>query len=935
MASAQTHPVLRHIRGLTVAEDADRQLLERFVTAREEAAFAGLVRRHGPLVMGVCRRVLHDPDDAEDAFQATFLALARRAGSVGRRAALGTWLYQVAYYAALRVRKRTASRRQRERKAPPRQQADPLAEVTGRELLTVLDEELQRLPERLRAPLVLCYLQGRTRDEAAHELGWSLGTFKRRLEQGRAGLHARLSRRGISLGALLAGGLAAGAVSSARAAAVARAALVAAGARASLSPLLLAVVISSLIAVGAGLLAYHGAGAAAATPDANSAPQVAPAKEAAPARAAAQENKEQLVSGRVLDPDGKPAAGANVYYLRSLAPGEYMRVRFADRPRPKPEAVTDQDGRFSFPARADKGQLFVTAPGYGPAWVLKPGRLDDNPLRLARDDVTISGRVLDLQGQPVAGATIRVRALKAPLDGTLDKWLGAVKTGRDGMSAENSHLGRFSHVDLPHFFPPVTTDRDGRFQIKGSGRDRVVALIVESPAIETRQIQVVTRPGVAAFNAPDQWGEERLTYYPPTFNHAAAPGRVVSGVVRDKQTGKPVAGATVRLSEDASPSLNPVYFIRTTTDREGRYRLTGLPQKLLTPVRNDIIVLPPDDEPYLALRTGLPENDARPAVYNFDLPRGVWLEGQVKDKATGHGVPARLGYFIFGNGARDAELQALYIPPMPGLAHFTDRDGKFRIVAAPYRGMIGARLIGDASDHYRVGMGADAIEGRKKEAGDFSFDTYPHTASAGEFETLAEVKPEAGAKSVRCDLLLDPGRTVTVRVRGPDGKPLAGVQAHGQFARQWWEREKLPAEFPVYGLGPGEGRTLLLRHEGKQLVGRCEIKADERGPVVAALQPAASVAVKVVGDAGRPVAGAEITVYFRQAKDGPRELHSRDFHTGADGFFRIEGLMPGLIYSADVRPAASSYLRSIFDGLTLRPGEAKDLGTVKPKKGDE
>src|SRR5215467_758865 len=135
MASAQTHPVLRHIRGLAAAEDADRQLLERFVTAREESAFAALVRRHGPLVLGVCRRVLHDPDDAEDAFQATFLALARRAGSVGRRAALGTWLYQVAYHAALRVRKRTTARRQRERKAPPRQQADPLAEVTGRELL--------------------------------------------------------------------------------------------------------------------------------------------------------------------------------------------------------------------------------------------------------------------------------------------------------------------------------------------------------------------------------------------------------------------------------------------------------------------------------------------------------------------------------------------------------------------------------------------------------------------------------------------------------------------------------------------------------------------------------------------------------------------------------------------------------------------------------
>src|SRR5262249_20608017 len=157
------------------------------------------------------------------------------------------------------------------------------------------------------------------------------------------------------------------------------------------------------------------------------------------------EKKEQLFSGRVLDPDGKPVAGANVYYLRSLAPGEFTRVRLADRPQPKPEAVTDQDGRFSFPAPAGEGQGFGTAPGYGPGWVLNPGRLDDTPLRLARDDVAVAGRLLDLQGQPVAGATVRIHALKAPLAGTLDKWLGAVKTSRDGMQEEQTHLGRFSH----------------------------------------------------------------------------------------------------------------------------------------------------------------------------------------------------------------------------------------------------------------------------------------------------------------------------------------------------------------------------------------------------------------------------------------------------------------------------------------------------------
>jgi RNA polymerase sigma-70 factor (ECF subfamily) len=282
MTSVQADVVLRHIRDLAAAGNAtrlpDRQLLDRFATDHEQAAFEVLVRRHGPLVLGVCRRVLHNPHDAEDAFQATFLALARRAGSAGRRASLGTWLYRVAYHTALRARKQTAVRRKHEDQAPPREQRDPLAEVSGRELLAVLDEELHKLPERLRVPLVLCYLEGKTRDEAARELGWSLGTLKRRLEQARASLRARVAGRGVGLAALLAAGLGGAAVSPALAAATAGAArLVAAGNQAPVSAgvkglmtdalramtagprkaVAAVFLAATLIATGAGLFAYR------------------------------------------------------------------------------------------------------------------------------------------------------------------------------------------------------------------------------------------------------------------------------------------------------------------------------------------------------------------------------------------------------------------------------------------------------------------------------------------------------------------------------------------------------------------------------------------------------------------------------------------------------------------------------------------------------
>jgi RNA polymerase sigma factor (sigma-70 family) len=178
---------------------SDGSLLEWFTRRREEAAFAALMRRHGPMVLSVCRRVLAQEHDAEDVFQATFLVLARKAASIGNHQSVGGWLYRVAYRLAAKARTRIARRRQQEAQTelPPR--AAPLLEVACRELQNVLDQELQRLPQRYRAPIVLCYLEGRTQEEAAQQLGAPLGTVRSRLARARKLLRVRLSRRGLAL----------------------------------------------------------------------------------------------------------------------------------------------------------------------------------------------------------------------------------------------------------------------------------------------------------------------------------------------------------------------------------------------------------------------------------------------------------------------------------------------------------------------------------------------------------------------------------------------------------------------------------------------------------------------------------------------------------------------------------------------------------------
>src|SRR5262245_32407103 len=159
MVSQPMPAVLRHLHRLVTTSAAehppDCHLLERFLACRDELAFAALVRRHGAMVLGVARRLLHDAHAADDVFQATFLLLARKAKSIRNPQALGSWLYGVAYRVAVRARDAAASRRRREQREPALPPADPATEVTWRELGAVLDEELQRLPERFRAPLVL------------------------------------------------------------------------------------------------------------------------------------------------------------------------------------------------------------------------------------------------------------------------------------------------------------------------------------------------------------------------------------------------------------------------------------------------------------------------------------------------------------------------------------------------------------------------------------------------------------------------------------------------------------------------------------------------------------------------------------------------------------------------------------------------------------
>jgi RNA polymerase sigma factor (sigma-70 family) len=470
MGNGQLDVVVRHIHKLAGApgEEAlkDGQLLQRFADGREEAAFAALVRRHGPLVLGVCRRVLRDAHAAEDAFQATFLVLLRRARALDRRGSLAGWLHTVAYHVALRARARAARRQRQERQVA--QMADtvsPPGEV-WLDLQPVLDEELGRLPETYREAVLLCCVQGKSHAEAARLLGWPVGTVKGRLARARDLLRRRLGRRGVTLSA---GGLALALAENASAAvpgpllhatvetAVAAAAGLASSPAVSLAEGVLKTMFVTKLKIATALLALAGivAVAAGAVADPAKAPQgkaVTPPQPPAvakgvlfkppaargPARPKA-EVQEGMLTGRVLGSDGKPLAGARVAVLGWLQ--GMMRPAWTSRgygymemPRPllfsqqgrmmRPaqnrsgvtpqllgEAVTDRDGKFRVKGwRVGKvllPQIIVAgAAGHGITW-RAPTKADGIEIRLPAEQV-IRGRLLDVQGQPAANVKVQV-----------------------------------------------------------------------------------------------------------------------------------------------------------------------------------------------------------------------------------------------------------------------------------------------------------------------------------------------------------------------------------------------------------------------------------------------------------------------------------------------------------------------------------------------
>jgi RNA polymerase sigma factor (sigma-70 family) len=939
--------VLRHIRNLAEEGASDGELLERFASGRDERAFRQLVRRHGPMVLGACRRLLGSHHDAEDAFQAVFLILVRKANSIRRPEALGAWLHEVAVRTARRAQARKAVRRFHERQVPIMPERDFLASVAWRDLQGVLDDEVERLPAKLRVPFVLCYLEGQTYEQASKRLHCPTGTISRRLSQARELLRARLVRRGLALPAgVLAAALAegqaraaltgslvsttvkaaiGGAAGEAAAGAVSThvAALVEGGLRSmalgKVKTIATLVLTLALACTGAGLLArdtfrrdegrgMRDEGKGGASPFIPHPSSLIPSASALAAgdKPTQEGDKKMTLSCKVLDPDGNPVAGARVLVLdmpkelHKIKSEEDFHMDLVGRTR------SDESGRFQVRMRrplassspAPQGEAFppmilvrVEGYGLGAHAVSKDADRETVVIRLPREQV-LRARFVDLQGEPVANVTVKVFAV---LEKRGDSFA-------EGTAAGGAGAGKFAK----DWFPPMKTDAQGRIQMRGVGVGQLVFLDIADPRFQPKSHLELWKT--------DKDREQEVV-------HVLDAPRLIHGRVTFKDTGKPAAGVQVGV-----PGL------RVKTDAKGAFRINPnwqrrMGQALLT-------VEPPAGTAYLGWYEFVREPGGlagKSVSLAIALPRGVTVHGRVLEAGSGTGLRGAGVCFLPVQKPLPSPVSGF---PAVGLVYpaTTGPDGSFTLTALRGPGHLivkaaKAEFVPVQDTLQRLSFGSPGGQ--------------PIFAHA-----IVPVDVSDGKDAQDVKISLRRGVAVKGKLIGPDGKPVGGAQVVSRLDTSAslmgfleFRPSLVPPDFRLTGCDPEKSYPVVFFQEKKnwgalvQVSGKAPVK-----PLVVRMEPCGAAKARFVTAAGQPVEGRWGNVEMLLAP-GPSYLEMaaqkapaadavslaniyrgsyqlKDFRTDAQGRITCLGLVPGVTYRLEKRD------------FTVRSGETLDVGDI-------
>lgn len=939
----------------------DRELLRRFVEDGDQDAFTAIVRRHSGMVLGVCRRMLATVQDAEDACQATFLVLAQKARSGRWQPSLANWLYTTARHLARNARIAAQRRARRENQANSGKQ--PLDCMTGRELLDSLDEELERLPPSYREPLVLCYLEGLSRDEAAVRLSIPSATVKTRLERGRKRLGDALVKRGVVAGSGLlvlaasssaSAGLPTASASSrlieailATACGTPPAAVAALAKGVAMNSIIHKSTLAALITIGS-LALWFGlgsarpqqAGANPAGPEVKAAQPEEIAQKKAPTEPKITEGFK--VSGRVVSHDDRPLSNVKLL-VPLLLKAEPVRESDVGV---RQVGTTDAQGRFEVTLSPSFPRIYLIAhhKGYGIDWLEFTDRQATSPqkeqvLRLCKD-TPISGRVVNTEGKPLEGVKVAPVAILVPPNDKLDDMLARFDKGfQDALSTPTKRI----YLPLEHILGTTTTDREGRFTVEGLGAERLVSVLVTGKDIARSAPYIVTRKGFD----PKPYNETILKkdfdfrslnrfagLYAPGLTFIAEPARVIEGVVVDGKTKKPVAGCSVMTSASWGDGVMAV------TDAQGTYKLEGVPKN---PRGHFVSIQPPRDSAYIsAMRQADDAPGYAPIRLDVELLQGAVVVGRVIDRQTGEGVET---------GIRFAPMADNKFFDQPGFDSYrrdrtmrsTDKDGRFRLQSIPGKVLIMAQVHEGETfhgEHLNPYRNAEPDPDHKDLfTYDKDDDEWRITTAGGSLEFLrienaVKVIDVKQGEETKIDLYVDRGKTATLEIQDAVGKPLKGAWVAGMTAH-WPITYKVPeSSTTVYALAPDKPRSLAVWHPETNLGGTATIGPDDKGTVTIRLQPMGSIRGRLLDLEGNPLSGAEVTVNCRA--DAGSELYrfaqpkGAVTQTDAEGRFTLTDVVPGVEFYVQIRKDKQYFRGEPKLGLhQVKSGQTLDLGDRK------
>jgi hypothetical protein len=564
--------------------------------------------------------------------------------------------------------------------------------------------------------------------------------------------------------------------------------------------------------------------------------------------------------------------------------------------------------------------LVASARGFGPDWVdltnLVPKDRDIR-LRLVRDDVPINGRLLNLEGRGIAGAEIQIRRMeKRQDDGDLAAFIATKQQWARGNYVSGRAMKNLGAEALS-IATSIKADSDGRFRLTGFGRERVVHLLIRGEAIETAYVEVLTHTGpvTGLFT-----GNENDTAYGATFERVCAPSKPIVGTVREKGTGKPLAGVTVFCGRMSGRS-----------DGQGRYRINGIRKQ------RDYTVTAQGPPYFVATKWQVADTPQfEPLRVDFDLERGIAIRGRVVEKATGKPVPGTVTYHAFADSPHLKNASRL-----DQNGYDVGADGSFSVTGLPGPGIL--EILADDDDYVKVSPAADwkLVPGIR---------TAPPVAHA-----YVRIDPsEADPKSVTFDIALESAGTVKALVIGADGKPLggyfvAGLTASPRNNSSWLMPQESPT-FTVRGLDRRCPRTVVLYSPERKLGKAQTVRGDEGGGFMVRLQPLSSLTGRILDADGRPCVGAQVEMSLSGKGDNGARLPVQFFitrgtwaakleakgTTDADGRFRLAGLLPGLKYTLRASEGESDDPERMIvqrDGISPpAAGLNEDLGDLHRQK---